>query len=290
MEEMLENYYNLYSSCAWGTRRRPWYVALRRTGRPRRGRHTRKKQKSSHFLVIHFDEITKSSNSGAPRNALYAKPDTSNWLRRFTSGWNPPPEQPSSSPKILAHPQLTLSEILSNSLSSKWPARQMYEQFKRKQFKKLERLVAHSPRLSKDESATYQTINGNSLDDSHSMPLTSEEIRLFRNDRRRSRRLIREEKRRERRRLQLESLRNQTRIRAPKRWSSYVSIPLFLMYVLLMLISHKKAVFDVQNGLLACHGIWIFRRLFYSWTKNSMLSIRIRVSSVAKDLYAFSFT
>lgn len=55
MEEMLENYYNLYSSCAHGSRRRPWYVALRRTGRVRRGRYTKRRQKSSHFLVIHFD-------------------------------------------------------------------------------------------------------------------------------------------------------------------------------------------------------------------------------------------
>lgn len=28
LEEMMENYYNLYSSCAYGTRKRPWYVAL----------------------------------------------------------------------------------------------------------------------------------------------------------------------------------------------------------------------------------------------------------------------
>uniref|UniRef100_A0A158PA40 Fibroblast growth factor n=1 Tax=Angiostrongylus cantonensis TaxID=6313 RepID=A0A158PA40_ANGCA len=28
LEEMMENYYNLYSSCAHGTRKRPWYVAL----------------------------------------------------------------------------------------------------------------------------------------------------------------------------------------------------------------------------------------------------------------------
>ncbi len=54
MEEMLENYYNLYSSCAHGTRKRPWYVALRKTGRPRKGKNSRKRRKSSHFLVVHF--------------------------------------------------------------------------------------------------------------------------------------------------------------------------------------------------------------------------------------------
>lgn len=39
MEEMLENYYNLYSSCSYGTLKKPWYIALRKTGRPRKGMH-----------------------------------------------------------------------------------------------------------------------------------------------------------------------------------------------------------------------------------------------------------
>uniref|UniRef100_A0A1I7XJ61 FGF n=1 Tax=Heterorhabditis bacteriophora TaxID=37862 RepID=A0A1I7XJ61_HETBA len=55
LEEMMENYYNLYSSCAYGTRKRPWYVALRRSGRPRKGRNARKRRKASHFLVVHYD-------------------------------------------------------------------------------------------------------------------------------------------------------------------------------------------------------------------------------------------
>ncbi|VDO60948.1 unnamed protein product [Heligmosomoides polygyrus] len=55
LEEMMENYYNLYSSCAHGTRKRPWYVALRRTGRSRRGKNARRRRKASHFLVVHYD-------------------------------------------------------------------------------------------------------------------------------------------------------------------------------------------------------------------------------------------
>nr|CDJ84143.1 Interleukin 1 heparin-binding growth factor domain containing protein [Haemonchus contortus] len=55
LEEMMENYYNLYSSCAYGTRKRPWYVALRRTGRSRRGKNARRRRKASHFLVVHYD-------------------------------------------------------------------------------------------------------------------------------------------------------------------------------------------------------------------------------------------
>lgn len=64
MEEMLENYYNLYSSCAYGQRKRRWYVALKKSGRPRRGKKSRKRRKSSHFLVVHFDGTRMAGASG----------------------------------------------------------------------------------------------------------------------------------------------------------------------------------------------------------------------------------
>ncbi|VDM58887.1 unnamed protein product [Angiostrongylus costaricensis] len=74
LEEMMENYYNLYSSCAHGTRKRPWYVALvsdpfiftRRTGRSRRGKNARRRRKASHFLVIHYDTPPPGSRLLAP--------------------------------------------------------------------------------------------------------------------------------------------------------------------------------------------------------------------------------
>nr|AVA09663.1 putative effector protein [Heterodera avenae] len=59
MEEMMHNYYNLYSSCAYGSARSPWFIALRRTGQQRRGRHSRRRQKSSHFVIVE----TTNSNS-----------------------------------------------------------------------------------------------------------------------------------------------------------------------------------------------------------------------------------
>ncbi|KAL3116067.1 hypothetical protein niasHT_007367 [Heterodera trifolii] len=52
MEEMMHNYYNLYSSCVYGSARSPWFVALRRNGQQRRGRHSRRRQKSSHFVIV----------------------------------------------------------------------------------------------------------------------------------------------------------------------------------------------------------------------------------------------
>ncbi|GMR40482.1 hypothetical protein PMAYCL1PPCAC_10677, partial [Pristionchus mayeri] len=55
VEEMLENYFNLYSSCSYGTMKKPWYMAIRRTGAPRNGLKTRKRRKAAHFLVVHHD-------------------------------------------------------------------------------------------------------------------------------------------------------------------------------------------------------------------------------------------
>uniref|UniRef100_A0A0N4ZXZ4 FGF n=1 Tax=Parastrongyloides trichosuri TaxID=131310 RepID=A0A0N4ZXZ4_PARTI len=54
-EEMMENYYNLYSSCAYGTEKKFWYIAIRRNGKVKKGRMTRRNRKSSHFMMVHFD-------------------------------------------------------------------------------------------------------------------------------------------------------------------------------------------------------------------------------------------
>ncbi|KAK6053350.1 hypothetical protein COOONC_09146 [Cooperia oncophora] len=69
---MMENYYNLYSSCAYGTRKRPWYVALRRTGRSRRGKNARRRRKASHFLVVHYDTPPPRSNGQIDLGRLLA--------------------------------------------------------------------------------------------------------------------------------------------------------------------------------------------------------------------------
>uniref|UniRef100_A0A0N5AYY9 Fibroblast growth factor n=1 Tax=Syphacia muris TaxID=451379 RepID=A0A0N5AYY9_9BILA len=55
-EEMLENLFNLYSSCSYGTSEKPWYVALKRDGRPKRGKRAKKKKKSSHFMFVKYDD------------------------------------------------------------------------------------------------------------------------------------------------------------------------------------------------------------------------------------------
>ncbi|KAF7636906.1 hypothetical protein Mgra_00003646 [Meloidogyne graminicola] len=52
LEEMHPQVYNLYSSCSYGYPKRPWFVALSRNGRPRRGKSTKKGQMSTHFVLI----------------------------------------------------------------------------------------------------------------------------------------------------------------------------------------------------------------------------------------------
>ncbi|VDD93273.1 unnamed protein product [Enterobius vermicularis] len=54
-EEMLENLFNLYSSCSYGSKHKPWYVALKQNGRPKRGNRARKKKKSTHFMFVKYD-------------------------------------------------------------------------------------------------------------------------------------------------------------------------------------------------------------------------------------------
>lgn len=51
LEEMMENYYNLYASCAYGDRFNPWYIELRRSGKPRRGPNSKKRRKVSEIYT-----------------------------------------------------------------------------------------------------------------------------------------------------------------------------------------------------------------------------------------------
>jgi hypothetical protein len=215
MEEMLENYYNLYSSCAYGTRRRPWYVALRRTGRPRRGRHTRKKQKSSHFLVIHFDDngiispVTSRSSSAKEKSSA----EGGTWLDRLAWKWSTlitATDSPSHISVFEKKKPVALSDILSNSLNNRWPAKNMYEYFKRKNERILMKQSVEDRRQQQQEHSKRMR-DGNSVakaHHSHVSPSHNDPVG-YRRRRRRERRLERENRKREQRMRQLETLRLQ---------------------------------------------------------------------------------
>ncbi|PAV86668.1 hypothetical protein WR25_22754 [Diploscapter pachys] len=99
MEEMMENFYNTYSSCLYGNRRQPWYLALRRTGRPRKGPNTRRRRKSSHFLVAHYDSSPRRPNSLEHLllpSLIHQPPKKKAIIRSLTSD----PHSPTKSPGI----------------------------------------------------------------------------------------------------------------------------------------------------------------------------------------------
>uniref|UniRef100_A0A1I8BR13 Ribosomal protein L15 n=1 Tax=Meloidogyne hapla TaxID=6305 RepID=A0A1I8BR13_MELHA len=67
--------YNLYSSCAHGYPKHPWFVALSRTGRPRRGKSTRRGQSSTHFVLIDG-----GNRQGNPLDSLGHAQSRADWL------------------------------------------------------------------------------------------------------------------------------------------------------------------------------------------------------------------
>ncbi|CEF65299.1 Fibroblast growth factor [Strongyloides ratti] len=82
-EEMMENYYNLYSSCSYGSEKKFWYLAIRKNGKVKKGRTTRRNRKSSHFMVIHFDRGRNKHFRGG-KNPLLRSSRT--WLFPVTRG------------------------------------------------------------------------------------------------------------------------------------------------------------------------------------------------------------
>ncbi|VDO33123.1 unnamed protein product [Brugia timori] len=222
MEEMLENYYNLYSSCAYGTPKKPWYISLRKTGRPRKGniiitviiainffpflmissikifisirvgsmntvsftgKYSRKRRKSSHFLVVHFDDDQDNSDSGGYSysgdgdsihfsKTQIVQPNRYDYLTHYTSDDDKPP------------PPKSLDDILPGTLQQHPPKMSLTRQY--------------SPiEMARWILAQRRTNDGN-------RKMSREERNDIRRRRRRKSRLEREERQRQRRRQELE--------------------------------------------------------------------------------------
>ncbi|TKR65227.1 hypothetical protein L596_025658 [Steinernema carpocapsae] len=194
MEEMLENYYNLYSSCAYGWSKRPWYVALRRSGRPRKGKNARKRKKSSHFLVVHFDGSPfgsrykyaheKSKGVQMSRDRLrqehsgYAK--GSAWYEHFLNRATP---TESTLPALRPPDGVSLDDVLLNTLNVRRSARTTYNVFEN------ERRYTDRRRLN---ARRREELNGD------------KGARRQRRRRRRKERLLREHQRRKERQNELD--------------------------------------------------------------------------------------
>ncbi|VBB34652.1 unnamed protein product, partial [Acanthocheilonema viteae] len=183
MEEMLENYYNLYSSCTYGTSKKPWYISLRKTGRPRKGKYSRKRRKSSHFLVVHFDDEADSGNfdgysySNDDNSIHFSKPriiqpNRFDYLTHYSNDHDKPPL-----PK-------SLDDILSGTLQQHPPKIPLTRQY--------------TPIEMARWVTVQRRINGGNR------KMSREEMHDIQKKRRRKSRLEREEMQRQRRRQELE--------------------------------------------------------------------------------------
>uniref|UniRef100_A0A915C269 FGF n=1 Tax=Parascaris univalens TaxID=6257 RepID=A0A915C269_PARUN len=179
MEEMLENYYNLYSSCSYGTLKKPWYIALRKTGRPRKGKNSRKRRKSSHFLVVHFDGDRMSPYEAEDEEGDRMRSAGKKISRAHRYGYKTGSYANYKKPPL----PRSLSDILPGTLQNQPPSQ----------------IFARSPTpLELVRRIAAQRRNETNKQ------LTVEERRVNRRKRRRKARLEREERQRQRRRQQLE--------------------------------------------------------------------------------------
>lgn len=208
MEEMLENYYNIYSSCAHGSPTDPWYLSVRKSGRARRGNHTRRRHRSVHFIVIHFDE-TGLLDPVPPYLTQSAYRIQNNWLRHR---WKQPmptldrQKNPWAPAALFTSESRSLNEILSNSLDARWSGKKLMQMSKNDNRRE-------SGRLAAERRKEILRI-ANRVDDTESLKLdmllgemSSSEKKVFRKDRRRRRRLLKEERMRANRRIELQMLR-----------------------------------------------------------------------------------
>ncbi|CAD5216905.1 unnamed protein product [Bursaphelenchus okinawaensis] len=195
-EEMLENYYNLYSSCAYGTPRHPWYLSIRKSGKSRRGNHARKRQRSSHFIVVHFDETgILDPVPGHLNRAVYNIQN--NWYTNY--GTKRSSKQHVYAPAALLNSERrTLSELLSNSLRSN-----------SLRLQKNNRLHKDKNRLQKARNSTMLKENIQKKVSKNQETMSEAEKRVFRQERKRRRRLHREERLRQLRRQKLQKMRNE---------------------------------------------------------------------------------
>uniref|UniRef100_A0AC34QSN5 Uncharacterized protein n=1 Tax=Panagrolaimus sp. JU765 TaxID=591449 RepID=A0AC34QSN5_9BILA len=89
-EEVLENYYNSYGSCAHGTIERRWRLAFRHSGAPKKGRHIHRYDVGAQFLVKELNKnfwIPPQVPEEIPKRRNGFDDDGFNWLEKMTSGW-----------------------------------------------------------------------------------------------------------------------------------------------------------------------------------------------------------
>lgn len=192
---------------------------MRKSGRARRGNHAKRRHRSSHFIVVHFDDTGLLSEVPAYLYRAAQRMHT-NWLQHNAKIWQHHEasrrHKSSVSSALLSWRSRSLSELLMSSMNSRWPARRFYEWLDIDARRESTRLTdaerrrkgggsrSGGHRRQLDEPPANNNNNRQSNGDNDS------ERRVFRAEHRRRRRLHREERQRAARRENL--AREQTRI------------------------------------------------------------------------------
>uniref|UniRef100_A0A7E4VAY3 Pkinase_fungal domain-containing protein n=1 Tax=Panagrellus redivivus TaxID=6233 RepID=A0A7E4VAY3_PANRE len=128
-EEVLENYYNIYASCAYGTVDRQWHVALRHSGIPRRGSNVASHDIGAQFLVKELDKdfwVAPQVTEYVPKPRNGFEDDGFNWIEKMSSSWQDLTKNRNERPPSLIGIRNTDSELLGkyyDQISKKFTAR-----------------------------------------------------------------------------------------------------------------------------------------------------------------------
>uniref|UniRef100_A0AC34GPN0 Fibroblast growth factor n=1 Tax=Panagrolaimus sp. ES5 TaxID=591445 RepID=A0AC34GPN0_9BILA len=206
-EEVLENYYNTYSSCAYGNPEKQWFLALKNSGIPRRGRHVVHYDIGAQFLMKELDKdfwVKPQISEAPPKPTNGFDDDGFNWLEKMTNSWQEITKKKKDPQPSLIGIRNVDSELLESYFDS------VSRRFKTRQSgKPSPSSNQQQQQANKKEKSQSMMINDTS--DEKLQPLhelrtqTAAELSSFME--RKKRRMNREERRRRHRRKELEHLR-----------------------------------------------------------------------------------
>jgi hypothetical protein len=209
-EEVLENYYNTYSSCAYGNPEKQWYIALKHSGIPRRGRHVAHHDMGAQFLMKELDKnfwVKPQISDAPPKPTNGFDDDGFNWLEKMTNSWQEitkKKKEPQPSLIGIRNVDSELLESFYDSVSRKFKTRQSDKYPSSNNYQ--QRQQKHDKRKEKSQSMTINDTSDEKLQSIQELRTqTAAELSSFME--RKKRRMNREERRRRHRRKELDHLR-----------------------------------------------------------------------------------
>ncbi|KAE9552755.1 hypothetical protein FO519_004017 [Halicephalobus sp. NKZ332] len=215
-EEVLENYYNSYGSCAYGTPEKQWYIAFKHSGIPKKGRHVSPYDVGAQFQVKELNKdfwVPPQVSEDVPKMRNGFDDDGFNWLEKMTNSWQDLTKQ-----KKVEQPSLIGIRNIDNKLLERYydfHTRKDPASSKRQESRELREFADAKLReqghreyhdMPSDESSKLAKISEHPRDlDVDLRTKTADELSRYME--RKKKRMEREETRRRHRRKQLEQLR-----------------------------------------------------------------------------------